>query len=363
MTPLDALVDVVAGRPVLVAGSAPLDAPLAPSPATVRWGVNGGISSLPEGSVDVWNVNARDFAPHAKEQLHAAMIAQGKGRHVRLAVLNVREESSVETFLKRAKANNVTIDAWLAYNTLERDRLLVLTGGLTQDMSRHAPSAGMLSAALACFCGGRPVTLAGFSWKPGYQYLPGVKVHARGHVSIDKMVLGNLLRRYPGALEHTLELPRRYWTKEEFMGAVNDEVTKDIETARAIAVRVRAVKAGIYGVRRLRPGEEFTLSDPKHFKKSWMVPVVADEVPVQDAVDEVIGDRVRERIRDVGEEAGPNRAMERARRNASSRTRRPEPGIPFGQGGKLPELELNGADLKQPTPADDKPTGDQRVLE
>lgn len=35
-------------------------------------------------------------------------------------------------------------------------------------------------------------------------------------------------------------------------------------------MRVRAIELGYYGDRRQRPGQVFTLTDPKHFAKRWM---------------------------------------------------------------------------------------------
>lgn len=41
-------------------------------------------------------------------------------------------------------------------------------------------------------------------------------------------------------------------------------------------MRVKAKSMGFYGGNRIRPGKEFTLSDPKHFSEKWMDKVGGD---------------------------------------------------------------------------------------
>jgi len=200
----------LAGRPVVVLGSAILKAPLEPQTEAALVAVNGGISSGWRDP-DIWVLNARCRSLHTWQQvrksLHLLMVKQGAGRAVPLVVLLSREDGSAEHTLERLERQGTVVTAALDVNQTDRHEIELAACSRRKEAAKHAFSAGLFATCLSLICTDQPITLAGFSWHAGYEYLHEPGITQRGHEAGDKFALHVLEREYPGRVIHTLPLP------------------------------------------------------------------------------------------------------------------------------------------------------------
>jgi hypothetical protein len=286
------LAPYVRGRQVVVVGSAPMDGQVERrSPDEVIVAVNGGISSVVAGTVDVWVLNARSplDATVAGSPLHPLMVAQGAERRVGVLVL-VTKDDQAAAHTRRVLLKQET-DYHLALEVNQETRRAIETGvgARTPDLTKHALSVGMFATAL-CFEGGAEhVRLAGFSWKGGYQYAGGKRVE-RGHAYGDRRAIANLEQRYGARLEHALgrspsqakenatmaTAPRRPATPARPAPAAAQPAPTTVDT-NTRPRKVRALKLLQYGLRRRRPGDVFMIA-AGHFRPSQME-YVSDATP------------------------------------------------------------------------------------
>jgi len=200
----------LAGRPVVVLGSAILKAPLEPQPEAALVAVNGGISSGWRDP-DIWVLNARCRSLHTWQQvrksLHLLMVKQGAGRAVPLVVLLSREDGSAEHTLERLERQGTVVAAALDVNQTDRHEIESAACSRRKEAAKHAFSAGLFATCLSLICTDQPITLAGFSWHAGYEYLHEPGITQRGHEAGDKFALHVLEREYPGRVRHSLPLP------------------------------------------------------------------------------------------------------------------------------------------------------------
>lgn len=209
---LEALALALAGEPVTVLGAAPLGKD---DPATVEGrlvAVNGGISSV-RGNPDVWVVNSRSsqfeqWGPSRRRLAHL-MLKQGAGKAIPLAVFLAREPEAPKTTLALLSGYGTHVMAWHMLTQIDRRLLEAQSGVRTDKHAKDALSAGVTAAAFALLAGAAEVRLLGFSWNPGYAYLPGERIDARGHVPADMRGLTLLQARYGTRLRHSLHLPDR----------------------------------------------------------------------------------------------------------------------------------------------------------
>lgn len=289
---------VVHDRPVAVVGSAPLKEKLARREGEIVLAVNGGIGST-VGPVDIWQVNSRSsqfeqWGP-GRKRLATLMLKQGAKRDVGLLLFIAREQEAPPTTRKILGGQKTT---WRYEATIlqasERRQLEEATGARTEAMKKDAMSAGLTAACYALYAGAAAVRLVGFSWLPGYEYLPGERIDARGHVRADQRALVNLLARYAGRVEHDLvippammETPRMPPTKPTTKPATLTEATAQgqapVEGETPVPQRVQAMKMIFYNNRRIRPGEVFTLRKPTDFKPKQMQRVTAEQPPTPPA--------------------------------------------------------------------------------
>lgn len=217
--PLEAVVARLAGRPVVVLGSADLVDPLELEPGEALITVNGSLSSAPTLEPDVHLINAR-LGPHvtwnhARRALNAAMVRQSAGRHVGVLAFLPVQENAEHAQAAALAAQGTT---WGQAVTIVKSTKVLLchrTGALHRDDDRHlGVSAGMLGVILAIWAGAPRVRLEGFSWDAGYAYLAPelVPVNSRGHIRGDRAALENLTRRYPGRLSGDLVTRRKEQT-------------------------------------------------------------------------------------------------------------------------------------------------------
>ena len=205
-----ALRAALATSPVTVLGAAPLakGAPLFVDGRVVA--VNGGISSV-KGNPDVWVVNSRSsqfeqWGPSRRRLAHL-MLKQGAGKTIPLAIFLAREPEAPRTTLGILSTYGTRIEQWHMLTQLDR-RLLELESGARGDKNaKDAMSAGVTATAFALLAEAAAVRLLGFSWNPGYAYLPGERIDARGHVPADQAALRRLEARYGTRLQHDLFIP------------------------------------------------------------------------------------------------------------------------------------------------------------
>lgn len=210
------------GRRVVVLGSAPLEREFFqfrpsvtndPDDGELLVAVNGGISSAAAPiHVDVWFLNSRSSAFQSwgpnRIALTNLMIRQGAGRDVGLVVFYAREEEAPIVTRRILEKQGTQWREDLALSETERHALETISGARTSELTRHALSAGMASAAIALMAGAAHVRLIGFSWQAGYHYSPAdARVRDRGHVYGDQVALRQLSARYGTRLEHSLTLP------------------------------------------------------------------------------------------------------------------------------------------------------------
>lgn len=327
------LTPVLAGQAVTVVGSAPIVGSLELSPTVLA--VNGGISTVPEGHpVAAWVVNSRSaqfesWGP-GKVALSRQMLAQARQRTVGTICFLAREDGAPAITSRLLRAQKTVWSASLALTQIERREIERLAGGRGNDMDREALSAGLSAACFAFAAGAATVRLVGFSWAPGYEYAPEVKLATRGHAWTDKKALANLEARYGDRLVHSLTLRRhdRRRAQETVMStrstprpnrpsapapaAAGSDQPQQPQRRQA-PIMVQATKMGFYSLARRRPGDVFQLRDPSHFSERWMVRV-ADDTPPQ--------------------LTHPRAAMHQANREAAKTTR-------------TPRLEPNAADVME----------------
>lgn len=191
---------LVEGRACAVVGSAPLKTPTAEIEADeCVIAVNGAISSLP-GPADVWVLNSklqdRPGDPLIKP-LHRTMLQQGRGRSAgHLLLLRGPKVMSEGGTLATLHALQVQYQSW---SVLDKTTKRWFEGEQCHRVRENRPcSAGMLTVAIALFCGAARVRLVGFSFTPGYHYLPKARPGSwwRDHVQADQRALQALLARY-----------------------------------------------------------------------------------------------------------------------------------------------------------------------
>jgi hypothetical protein len=202
----------LSGDPVTVLGAAPLSRHDPPFVDGRLLAVNGGIASV-KGNPDVWVVNSRSsqfeqWGP-TRRRLARLMLQQAAGKTIPLAVFLAREPEAPRYTLDILRSQGTTVQAWHMLTQLDR-RLLELQSGARDDKNaKDAMSAGVTGAAFALLAGAAEVRLLGFSWSPGYAYLPGERIDARGHVPADQAALRRLEARYGTRLQHSLAIPGR----------------------------------------------------------------------------------------------------------------------------------------------------------
>lgn len=196
------------GQRCVVVGSAPLPTPRAEVLAgEITIAVNGGISSLP-GLANIWVLNSkqqdRPNDPLLKP-LHKTMLHQGKGRYADhlLFLRGPKVESEIYTLmhLERLEAR------WCTWSVLDKTTKRWVEEQECGRVRENAPcSAGLLTTAVALANGAQHVRLVGFSYTPGYHYLPKARPGSwwRDHVEADRRAIKHLEARYPGKLSGAL---------------------------------------------------------------------------------------------------------------------------------------------------------------
>jgi hypothetical protein len=274
---LPTLEKAIKGKLAIVVGAGPVDEKVEVSDKHIVIAVNGGIFST-VGPVDVWVVNSRTdpWASWGPDRVALAklMLKQAKERQVRLAVFLAREDSAPAVTLQMLKKQGTQVLDYVALTQLERHDLEYRAGARDTTMGHNAVSAGCTAVCLAFVAGAAAVLMRGFSWEPGYANLESAankKLHTRGHEGADKKGFAGLTARYGTRLENPLAIPPAYTrhTKERQMAKTAPRTSPAAPSAGA-PVKVRAKKLGFYNLARRRPGDVFTLRDPKHFSERWM---------------------------------------------------------------------------------------------
>lgn len=204
MAQVERIRPIVEGADCVVVGSAPLPTPSAEIEAgEVVIAVNGGISSLP-GAAALWVLNSKQQdrpGDVAAKPLHKTMLRQGKGRTAgHLVLLRGPAVASEGYTLSKLQKMECQYESWSVLDKVtkrwfERDQC--------QRVRDNRPcSAGLLTVAMALYCGATHVRLVGFSFAPGYHYLRDTTPAYwwRDHVEADKRALLALSSRYPGRL-------------------------------------------------------------------------------------------------------------------------------------------------------------------
>lgn len=200
---VEALRRCVDGRSCVVVGSAPLSSTYADiQPYETTIAVNGGISSLPS-IADVWVVNskAQDKPGALIRPLHKTMLQQGAHRRVGHVLFlrgpKVASESDTLTTLRHLRCS---LGTW---SVLDKPTKRWIEGELCGRLDDKKPcSSGILAVACALYAGAASVRLVGFSFTPGYHYLPKEKPQSwwRDHVAADRRALATLHHRFGSRL-------------------------------------------------------------------------------------------------------------------------------------------------------------------
>jgi hypothetical protein len=218
------------------------------------------------------------------------MLKTGKDRLIDLVVFLAREEEAPAVTSKILRKQGTVWEREIALTQIERREIERVAGGRAGDMEYEALSAGFTAACFAFQAGASSVTLEGFSWGPGYAYLPTFKPEARGHLGPDRKALANLLGRYDGRFTTTLE-PSRFLlrrAKERYSMATKPRPAAPAATSKGPAaasdkparpMMVRATRMGFYKLARRRVGDVFELRSAKEFSKRWMEEVPDDTPP------------------------------------------------------------------------------------
>lgn len=195
--------DLIEGRACVVVGSAPLPTPFADVAETeIAIAVNGGISSVAR-AVDLWVVASRRQDRPGSGQikpLHKTMLHQAKGRTAGHALfLRGPKEATEKDTLAMLQQLGCRVGAW---SVLDKPTKLWIEQDLCARAEKEPCSSGILATAIALFCGAASVRLVGFSFTPGYHYLPGQRGPAwwRNHVQADRRALRALQKRYGAQL-------------------------------------------------------------------------------------------------------------------------------------------------------------------
>lgn len=202
--------DLLSGRACVVVGSAPLGSAAADVGETeIAIAVNGGISSVPR-AVDLWVVASRAVdrpgSPQIKP-LHKTMLHQAKGRSAgHVVFLRGPKDASEQDTLAALQQLRFTHQTW---SVLDKPTKRWLEGELCArvgDSPRDICSSGILATAMALWCGAASVRMVGFSFTPGYQYLPKERGASwwRNHVEADRRALQALRARYGATLTGTI---------------------------------------------------------------------------------------------------------------------------------------------------------------
>jgi hypothetical protein len=197
-TQVDALRPFVAGRHCIVIGSAPMERRTVFTDGLVTLPVNGGISSI-TGHADVWVLNSKaQDAPGAQiRPLHKVMLEQGRRRSVgHLLMLRGPKVASEQLTRKALAAMTSTHQTW---SVVDKVTKRWIEGELCDRRDDKKPcSSGILAVAMAFYAGAASVRLVGFSFSPGYNYLPKERPEKwwRDHVEADKRAIQSLSARY-----------------------------------------------------------------------------------------------------------------------------------------------------------------------
>ena len=197
---------------VVVLGSAPLSeeakAFLVSSDSCSMVCVNGAISSTSR-PVDLWVLNSREYDQaiylnpklwtDERKRLHEIMMGQATGRAVRHILFMLKNDRPDQT-ISRLQTAGVK---WRAYTTLNMGQKtdLVRKAGVHKFATAFNTSAGLAAAALALAFKADKVTLTGFSFQDGYQYLPDAPQGHRLHIEQDKEALEDLLLKHDNRLQ------------------------------------------------------------------------------------------------------------------------------------------------------------------
>lgn len=199
--------DLIEGRACVIVGAAPLKAPAVDVASTeIVIAVNGGISSV-TGAVDLWVVaSRRQDRPGngAIKPLHKLMLQQAKGRTAGHALfLRGPKEATEQDTLAMLDVLGCRVGTW---SVLDKPTKLWLETALCARHEKHPCSSGILATALALWCGASAVRMVGFSFTPGYHYLPKQKGASwwRNHVPADQRALQALQARYGSMLSGAL---------------------------------------------------------------------------------------------------------------------------------------------------------------
>jgi hypothetical protein len=204
MAQVEALRPMVENRACVVVGSAPLPTPTAEIGAgACAIAVNGGISSLP-GHADLWVLNSkqqdRPGDPNMRP-LHKTMLKQGKGRTAgHLLLLRGPKVASEDYTLATLQRLGAQYQSW---SVLDKVTKRYFEGQVCHRVRDNRPcSAGILTVAMALWCGAAHVRMVGFSFAPGYHYLPNETPAYwwRDHQESDRRALVALKARYGSAL-------------------------------------------------------------------------------------------------------------------------------------------------------------------
>jgi hypothetical protein len=166
--------------------------------------VNGGISSVPR-AVDLWVVSSRpqDRPGYAAiKPLHRAMLDQAKGRtvgHVLMLRGPKAKDASERDTLAALDIRKCRYNTW---SVLDKPTKLWLETKLCARIHDKPCSSGILATAIALYCGAASVRMVGFSFTPGYAYLPKQRGASwwRNHVDSDRRALRALQARYGSTL-------------------------------------------------------------------------------------------------------------------------------------------------------------------
>lgn len=208
VTQVERLVPIVQGRACVVVGSAPLpttSAVIQSDECVIA--VNGAISSLP-GPADVWVLNSkqqdRPGDPTLKP-LHKTMLEQGRGRTAgHLLLLRGPKVASEDGTLTTLAALGVSYQTW---SVLDKTTKRWFEGLHCHRVRDNAPcSAGILAVTLALVCQAASVRMVGFSFTPGYHYLPKARpgLWWRDHIDADKRALKALRSAFGDRLSSPL---------------------------------------------------------------------------------------------------------------------------------------------------------------
>jgi hypothetical protein len=181
------------GRNCVVVGSAPLPtntAEILPGECVIA--VNGSISSFTPPA-DLWVMNSKlqdKPGDGTIKPMHKTMLRQGKGRTAgHLLLLRGPKVASEGYTLATLEALGVQYQSW---SVLDKPTKRWFEGQVCHRTSENRPcSAGVLVTAIALWCGAAHVRMVGFSFSPGYQYLPKVQPAYwwRDHVDADRRAL------------------------------------------------------------------------------------------------------------------------------------------------------------------------------